>query len=94
MEKCFHEDLSIDSIAFNVRVLQGRRRLAVHDYHCYQIPWKFSYEGIDKVREYQQAGRKGLLGLHLEGPYLNPLKKGAHIERYIKRPIKLKCRHY
>ncbi len=27
-----------------------------------------------------------LLGLHLEGPYLNPVKRGAHIEHYIKIP--------
>ncbi len=27
-----------------------------------------------------------LLGIHLEGPYMNPLKKGAHIEKYIKKP--------
>jgi N-acetylglucosamine-6-phosphate deacetylase len=43
-------------------------------------------EGAKAVRAYWQAGGKGLLGLHLEGPYLNPLKKGAHIERYIKKP--------
>jgi N-acetylglucosamine-6-phosphate deacetylase len=43
-------------------------------------------EGIKAVRAYWQAGGKGLLGLHLEGPYINPLKKGAHIERYIKAP--------
>src|SRR5690606_6021307 len=27
-----------------------------------------------------------LLGLHLEGPYMNPLKKGAHPQSCIKRP--------
>lgn len=27
-----------------------------------------------------------LLGLHFEGPYLNPVKRGAHIIEYIKRP--------
>ena len=27
-----------------------------------------------------------LLGLHFEGPYINPLKKGAHLEQYIKQP--------
>ncbi|HLK27002.1 MAG TPA: N-acetylglucosamine-6-phosphate deacetylase [Puia sp.] len=42
--------------------------------------------GIEKVREYWASGGKGLLGLHLEGPYLNPIKKGAHIEKYIKKP--------
>mgnify|MGYP001205249921 CR=1 FL=1 len=25
-----------------------------------------------------------LLGLHLEGPYINPVKRGAHIQQYIK----------
>lgn len=43
-------------------------------------------KGIDAVEEYWLSGGKGLLGLHLEGPYLNPVKKGAHIEKYIKRP--------
>ncbi|MBA2500190.1 MAG: N-acetylglucosamine-6-phosphate deacetylase [Chitinophagaceae bacterium] len=27
-----------------------------------------------------------ILGLHFEGPWLNPEKKGAHIEKYIKKP--------
>ena len=44
-------------------------------------------KGIDKVQEYWDKGGKGLLGLHLEGPYINPIKKGAHIERYIKKPV-------
>ncbi len=45
------------------------------------------YKGIDTVRQYWQQGGKGMPGLHLEGPYLNPLKKGAHIEKYIKTPV-------
>jgi N-acetylglucosamine-6-phosphate deacetylase len=28
----------------------------------------------------------GLLGLHLEGPYINPVKKGAHQEEFIQTP--------
>ena len=43
-------------------------------------------QGIEAVRQYQAAGGKGLLGLHLEGPYINPIKKGAHVERFIKQP--------
>lgn len=43
-------------------------------------------KGIDVVRQYWSEGGKGLLGLHLEGPYINPLKKGAHIEKHIKMP--------
>jgi N-acetylglucosamine-6-phosphate deacetylase len=38
------------------------------------------------VREYWSAGSRGLLGLHLEGPYINPVKKGAHIAGHIRKP--------
>lgn len=27
-----------------------------------------------------------VLGLHFEGPYINPVKKGAHLEQFIKKP--------
>ncbi|MBN8786432.1 MAG: N-acetylglucosamine-6-phosphate deacetylase [Terrimonas sp.] len=43
-------------------------------------------KGIEAVRAYWNQGGKGLLGLHLEGPYLNPEKKGAHIYECIKTP--------
>ncbi len=41
---------------------------------------------MDAVHEYWDQGLPGLLGLQLEGPYINPVKKGAHIERFIQRP--------
>ncbi len=43
-------------------------------------------KGMEAVRHYWQQGGSGLLGLHLEGPYLNPIKKGAHLAQYIKKP--------
>lgn len=43
--------------------------------------------GIEAVRNYQAGGGKGLMGIHLEGPYINPAKKGAHIEKFIKKPV-------
>lgn len=42
--------------------------------------------GLEVAREYRTNGGKGLLGVHLEGPYINPAKKGAHLEKFIKTP--------
>src|ERR1700676_4719179 len=43
-------------------------------------------KGIDSTGAYMSSGKKGLLGLHLEGPWINPVKRGAHIEAFIKKP--------
>lgn len=40
-------------------------------------------KAIDTVRDHPHPA---LLGLHLEGPYLNPVKRGAHIAACIKKP--------
>lgn len=44
------------------------------------------YRAIDAVRQYWEMGGKGLLGLHLEGPWINPIRRGAHIASLITRP--------
>lgn len=41
---------------------------------------------IEAVRNYWNVGGEGILGLHLEGPWLNPNKRGAHIESLIHPP--------
>jgi N-acetylglucosamine-6-phosphate deacetylase len=41
---------------------------------------------IDVVREYRDQNGKGVPGLHLEGPWINPVKRGAHIEEFIHAP--------
>jgi N-acetylglucosamine-6-phosphate deacetylase len=43
------------------------------------------YQAIEVVKENPHPA---VLGIHLEGPYINPLKRGAHIPEYIKRPEK------
>ncbi len=41
--------------------------------------------GIEAAKIYRQKSRGAFWGLHLEGPYLNPTKKGAHPEKFIKK---------
>ena len=41
---------------------------------------------IDAVNDYYKANGKGVAGLHLEGPWLNKLKRGAHVEELIHSP--------
>ncbi|MGE5521731.1 MAG: N-acetylglucosamine-6-phosphate deacetylase [Candidatus Dadabacteria bacterium] len=43
-------------------------------------------KGIDATREYLEKGGVGVHGLHLEGPWINPVKRGAHIESLIHSP--------
>ncbi|TDQ09399.1 N-acetylglucosamine-6-phosphate deacetylase [Pedobacter metabolipauper] len=42
-------------------------------------------QAIKAAKEYRNEA-KGFLGLHLEGPYINAKRKGAHIEQYIYKP--------
>ena len=44
------------------------------------------YKCIDAIKSYWQQNGKGVLGLHIEGPWINKLKRGAHIESLIHSP--------
>lgn len=48
-------------------------------------PMELVDDAMGVLRGYQHPA---LLGLHLEGPYLNPKKRGAHPEAYMRKPEK------
>ncbi len=41
---------------------------------------------IKAVKDYKSSGGKGCMGLHIEGPWINTIKKGAHNEAVIHSP--------
>jgi len=50
-------------------------------------PYEVIYKSIEAVKNYMnQNPESGCIGLHVEGPWFNPNKKGAHILDYIHSP--------
>ncbi len=45
-------------------------------------------KGIDAIKEYWKNGGGGVPGLHIEGPWINKEKRGAHLESFIHAPQK------
>jgi N-acetylglucosamine-6-phosphate deacetylase len=43
-------------------------------------------QGIDAIRNYKTKHNNGVMGMHLEGPFLNPLKRGAHSINQVRMP--------
>lgn len=43
-------------------------------------------KGIEAVRQYMKKHDNGVIGMHLEGPFLNPLKRGAHSMDQVRKP--------
>lgn len=43
-------------------------------------------KSIDAIHEYWEMGFPGLIGFHIEGPYISLAKKGAHNPDLIKKP--------
>ncbi|HWB28096.1 MAG TPA: N-acetylglucosamine-6-phosphate deacetylase [Chitinophagaceae bacterium] len=49
-------------------------------------PYPVIFDCIDAIRDYWAKGGKGVLGLHVEGPWINPVKRGAHKIEWIFSP--------
>lgn len=43
-------------------------------------------QGIEAIRNYKAKYNNGVIGMHLEGPFLNPLKRGAHSINQVRKP--------
>ena len=70
---------------------------AIYDYskfggcsHCMPTVATNTYETIfkciDAIKDYWNAGRHGILGLHVEGPWISIAKRGAHNIEWIFSP--------
>lgn len=49
---------------------------------------------IDTIRQYWKMNGKGIGGLHIEGPWINPVRKGAHVEALIHPPSVEEVKEY
>jgi N-acetylglucosamine-6-phosphate deacetylase len=83
--RLFSADLTVESLhATYEYCLKGgcshfMITMATNDAQKYQL-------AFGHIRAYWEQGGKGLLGLHLEGPYINPSKRGAHLASCIATP--------
>jgi N-acetylglucosamine-6-phosphate deacetylase len=70
---------------------------AIYDYsktggalHCMPTLGSSTYETIfkcvDAIKDYWNADSRGVLGLHVEGPWINVAKRGAHNPKWIFSP--------
>jgi N-acetylglucosamine-6-phosphate deacetylase len=50
------------------------------------VDYQTIFKCIDAISTYWESGGKGILGLHVEGPWINKTKKGAHTESLIFSP--------
>ncbi|MCP9749897.1 N-acetylglucosamine-6-phosphate deacetylase [Ferruginibacter sp. HRS2-29] len=43
-------------------------------------------KGIETVKHFMHTHGEGVVGMHLEGPFINPAKRGAHVKELVRKP--------
>ena len=83
--KLFNNEPTADTIRATWQTVQagGGRHFQI-TLSC--SPWDIMLQAIQACRDYWSQGGEGLIGLHLEGPYFNPEKRGAHPLKNIRKP--------
>lgn len=81
--------LSVEPTAYTLKKMYGYCIAGGANYFQPTVAtnsYEVFYKSVDAVRDYWNKGGKGVIGLHVEGPWISKAKKGAHIEKYIHSP--------
>lgn len=84
-ELYFTRDLTVESFGTMCRdhMRKGTTSMLPTIITC---PFETMVKAIEVAKEAMKHKEWGILGLHLEGPYLNEEKRGAHDIKYIRKP--------
>jgi N-acetylglucosamine-6-phosphate deacetylase len=74
---------SVEDIAFSCRSLGTAYTLPT----VITSPLETILQGIEAVKNFRDKHPDaGVIGMHLEGPFLHPAKRGAHLPEYLQQP--------
>lgn len=83
----FVRDLSEESLQDMVDTHGGDGTVAIVP-TLYSTSHERILKAIDVTKAYIASGKKGVVGLHIEGPFINFAKRGAHSAKEVRIPTK------
>jgi len=81
----FVRDLSEESLTEIVETHRQDGTVAIVP-TLYSTSYTSILKAIEVTKSYIQSGKKGVLGLHIEGPFINTIKRGAHSANEVRIP--------